>query len=536
MKKIIPIFSVFILCFCIVDTASLSIIEKDSLPVKNIFGYHINSVNGPEEEWNKTFGGSMFDVGLSVKPTFDNGFIIAGGRDAIWWDTGGDGWLIKTDSNGNDVWNITFGGSGIDRFGDVSLTLDEGYILTGLTTSFGAGNMDIWLSKTNSNGNEVWNKTFGGSDDDQGVSVHQTSDSGYIIAGSTRSYGSGGSDGWLIKTDSNGNEDWNKTFGDSIGGEYLMSVQQTDDGGYIVTGRNYLDNSWTSSNVLVIKTDSNGETQWNKPFIGGSYLDSCLWIQQTIDGGYILTGQSQIYSSDEEEDLSLIKIDSNGNEEWSKYFGEQDSFDSGTSVEQTQDGGFIVTGFISNDAVLIKTDIYGNTEWSVMFGGTDIDEGFEVHQTSDGGYIIAGFTESYGSGNRDVWLVKFAAFENSRPDKPSAPSGSSQGKIGEEYGYTCIGNDSDGDQIYYKFDWDDGTEREWIGPYDSGEECSESHTWTRRGNYEIKAKTKDIHGGESEWSDPLVISMPHSYNTLQILINQLILRFPILEPILSKYL
>ena len=466
-----------------------------------------NYSGGPQEEWNITFGGTRFDVGLSAKPTLDGGYIIGGVRDASGWDVGGDGWLIKTDSKGNEEWNKTYGGSGTDKCGLMSLTSDGGYILTGGTTSFGAGNMDVWLIKTNSFGNEIWNKSFGGADDDQGVSVQQTSDGGYIISGLTRSYGAGDADGWLIKTDSNGNKQWSKIFGDSIGGEYLVSVQQTTDGGYIATGRNYLDNGWSASDTLVIKTDSNGNVQWEKRF-GGPYLDTCLWIQQTRDGGYILTGQSQIYSSDEEEDLSLIKIDSNGNEEWSKYYGERDSFDSGTSVEQTIDGGFIATGLISNDAVLIKTDSNGNTEWSVTFGGSEVDEGFEVHQTSDRGFIVGGLTESYGSGDRDVWLVKFDAFENLRPNKPSIPAGSSQGKIGEEYAYTCIGTDPDGDQIYYMFDWGDGADSGWIGPYNSGEECSVSHIWNHKDNYEIKVKTKDIHEGESEWSDPLPVSMP----------------------------
>ena len=474
--------------------------NKDITILKDI------NLSGPQEEWNITFGGTMFDVGLSVKPTVDGGYIIGGVRDAVWWDTEGEAWLIKTDNDGNKEWEKTFGGSGSDKCGDMCLTSDGGYILTGMTTSFGTGNMDVWLIKTDSNGEEDWNKTFGGSDDDQGVSVQQTSDGGYIIAGLTRSYGAGGADGWLIKTDSSGNEQWSKTFGDRIGGEYLVSVQQTIDGGYIAAGRNYLDNSWTSSNVLVIKTDSNGDVQWEKAF-GGPYLDSCLWIQQTSDGGYIITGQSQIYSSDEEEDFSLRKLDSNGIEEWSRFYGERDSFDTGTSVEETVDGGFIATGVISNNVVLIKTDGNGCMEWSKSVGGSEEDVGYEIHQTSDGGYIIVGLTASYGVGNKDVWLVKFAAFENSRPNKPSLPSGSPQGNIGEEYVYSSIGIDVDGDQMYYMFDWNDGTDSGWLGPYNSGKECRESHTWHRRGKYEIKVKTKDIHGGESDWSESLSISM-----------------------------
>jgi hypothetical protein len=491
-------------------------------------------IGGPVELWNKTFGGAMFDVGLSVKPTLDGGYIIGGVRDASWWDTGGEGWLFKTFSNGNIEWEKTFGGSSTDKCEDMSITSDGGCILTGCTTSFGAGNMDVWLIKTDSTGIEQWNKTYRGVNDDQGVSVHETNDGGYIISGLTRSYGKGGADGWLIKTDENGSKQWDKTFGDSIGGEYLMSVQQTKDGGYITTGRDYLDNGWTTSNILVIKTDSNGELQWETLF-GGPYLDSCLWIRQTNDGGYILTGQSQIYSSDEEEDFSLMKIDSNGNEEWCRYYGERETFDSGTCVEQTFDNGFIATGFISNDVVLIKSDSYGNTEWITSFGGIDIEKGFEVHQTSDCGYIVSGFTDSYGAGDRDAWVVKFAAFENQRPNKPNRPSGSNEGIVNEEYVYSSSTTDPDGDQIYYLFNWDDESDSGWVGPYVSGDNCSVSHTWTRRGNYEIKVKTKDIHEGESEWSNSLSISIPRNKGnyTSNPLLKSFIQRHPLFSKLLT---
>ena len=216
--------------------------------------------------------------------------------------------MIKTDTKGNEIWYNTYRGNKSDIPNCVQQTEDNGYIITGLTDSYGYGLSDVYLIKTDDKGNEEWQKTIGGSDGDMGYSVQQTSDGGYIIAGITQSYGAGMIDIFLIKTNADGGIKWQKTFGGKFN-EFCYKVLQNLAGGYIIAGSTSSFGTTSISNAYLLKTDAKGNEEWHKT-LGGSDFDDCRCIHQISDGGYILVGGTYSYGLGGKSDVWLIRLNS----------------------------------------------------------------------------------------------------------------------------------------------------------------------------------------------------------------------------------
>jgi uncharacterized delta-60 repeat protein len=360
----------------------------------------------------KTYRGTDNKWASSVQQTSDGGYIVAGYKYSFGLDSI-DIFLIKTDANGNLQWAKTYGGTDYDEAYSVQQTSDGGYILAGYTSSFGAGGYDAFLVKTDANGNLQWAKIYGGTYWDEASSVQQTSDGGYILAGFTASFGAGGYDAFLVKTDANGNLQWAKIYG-GTDEDVARFVQQTSDGGYILAG--YTGSFGAGlSDVFLVKTDANGNVQWAKTY-GGTNWDYASSVQQTSDGGYIVVGYTYSFGAGS-TDFFLIKTDANGNIIWAKTYGGT-NYDYAYSVQQTSDGGYIVAGRTysfgvgSYNIFFIKTDANGNIIWAKTYGGISGDEAYSVQQTSDGGYIVAGRTYSFGAGTWDAFLIKTDANGN----------------------------------------------------------------------------------------------------------------------------
>ena len=364
------------------------------------------SLFSQSEQFIKYYGADCPDFGLSLDKTTDGGYILLGHTQNFGAQIQ-DVYLIKIDSSGNEIWHKLFGGSDLDFGQSVQQTTDKGFILCGFTKSFGAGGNDIYIIKTDSSGNFLWQQTYGGTNDDYGYCIKQTPDKGYIICGSTKSFGSGGTDAILIKTDSSGTQQWLKYYG-GVNNDGAYSLDITSDAGYVLCGYTYNFGA-LNDDAMVIKTDAAGNQQWLKIF-GGSSNDRALSIKQCADKGFCFAGYTNSFGNGT-EDMYLVRTDSSGNQLYYKTYGGSQT-EKAYSLDLTLDNGFILTGQTNSygagndDLYVVKADSTGNVLWEKYFGGTENDEGFTVKATSDKGFIAIGNTWSYNIMYSDIYVVK----------------------------------------------------------------------------------------------------------------------------------
>jgi hypothetical protein len=381
-------------------------------------------------QWQRSLGGSDEDLPNSIQQTNDGGFIVAGYSFSNDGDVSGnhgdqDYWIVKLTNIGTIEWQKSLGGSGYDAAQSIRQTTDGGYIVAGISfsndgdVSGNHGFLDCWVVKLSSIGAIEWQKSLGGSSGELGNSIQQTSDGGYVVAGWSSSNDGDVSgnhnsqDCWVVKLSSIGAIEWQKSLGGS-GYDGANYIQQTSDGGYVVAGWSQSNDYDVSGNhggedYWIVKLTNTGTIEWQKS-LGGSVRDISVDIDQTNDGGYIVGGFSESNDGDVSGnhgslDCWVVKLSSIGAIEWQKSLGGS-STDRGGSIQQTNDGGYVVAGFSASndgdvlgnygdaDCWVVKLTNIGTIEWQKSLGGSAYDAANYIQHMSDGGYVVAGYSQS----------------------------------------------------------------------------------------------------------------------------------------------
>jgi len=373
-------------------------------------------------EWTQTYGGPG-DESVKAVQTKDGGFVLAGYTTS--YGAGGmDAWLVKTDAHGEVEWTRTYGGLGDDSASAVIEMTDGSFVLAGSTNSSGAGGKDFWLVKTDVRGEVEWTRTYGSPKGEGTRVITQTADGGFALAGYTTSSGAGSMDAWLVKTDARGVMQWNQRYGDANAeSNWAVSVIETVDKGFVLAIGSSYSGGGGYPGTWLVKIDANGNEEWTRRF-----TSMLLWFYagiQTEDGGFAFVG-----SCGTEGDSQLVKTDATGNEEWQRAYSGHDSprHYIASAIIQTEDGGFALTGQTDTyraldailDAWLVKTDATGRMEWIRTYGGLSGDKTSAVIEMADGSFVLAGTTASFGAGGLDAWLVKTIPPETTPPEL-SAP-------------------------------------------------------------------------------------------------------------------
>lgn len=355
--------------------------------------------------WSSITGGNYNDESYATVQTADNGYAVLGSTYSF--GSGDyDFFLIRLNEKGDTLWTKTFGGKYADYGRSLINTPDKGFLLVGTSKSGGFGMGDIYVVKTDSLGNLSWEKSYGGAETDEGSSVAMTTDLGYVICGTTRSYGLGNGDMILVKIDSLGTAKWIKTYGGTAG-DSGSDIKLTGDGGFIAVGGTGSFGSGYSS-VYVVRTDAAGDTIWTNAY-GGDKSDFAYAVSPTYDGGFVIAGQTESFGAGY-KDAYLIKTDAAGTLLWQKtYGGEKD--ERAYSVSVTSDGGYVLGGITHSfgagkvDMYILKTDEKGDTTWTRTIGGPKSDYCYHVIQNYRFDFILSGSSYSFSSGGADAYII-----------------------------------------------------------------------------------------------------------------------------------
>ncbi|MFZ5644793.1 MAG: hypothetical protein ACOY46_14505 [Bacillota bacterium] len=352
--------------------------------------------NTVEVEWENNWNGRDMLLGLSSAQTSDGGFILTGEiivQNYFFQRNSSQIILARLDGNGSGMWQKTISLNGESRGTSVQQTSDGGFIVVGTTENQFYDDKQVCLVKTDASGQLMWKKSYGAGGDDLGVNVRQTGDGGYIIAADSQR-GSERSKMLLIKTGAAGEAQWMKYFGGN-GDKHAASVILTDDGGFVLAGRVYSD-STGGYDVCLLKTGPRGNVEWEKSF-GGKGWDIPASVEQTSDGGYIVTGHTYSYGGGE-SDVYLLKTGPKGDLEWERFFGGRD-LEVGRNVRQTGDGGYLVAGWSNSfgdgkiSFYLLEISPSGKKIQESVLTGDRYEQDFFIGRTSDGEYTITGWRD-----------------------------------------------------------------------------------------------------------------------------------------------
>jgi hypothetical protein len=399
MKKSLAIIGTMLILF-----ATIFLAAAQPSPMANQ-----KTAGDPAIEWIHTFDSILNDKAYYVDQTTDGGYIFTGST-VVTPPYYTELLLAKTDGNGEESWHNNFPMNEINLIGTVvHQTTDGGYIIVG--NIGGSWLWDVLVIKADANGDLVWQKSFGKSDGpDHGDDILQTSDGGYIVLGDTTSYGQGGYDFWLIKLAADGTEQWNKTIGGESS-DIPTSFTTTGDGGYLIVGST--DAVDGMGDIWVVKTDANGEEVWQHTYGDAAFIEDGICIKPESNG-YIILGN--LYDEYGNESTWLLRIDDQGTLQWDTQIS-GDEILHATSISPTTDGGYFITGSLYDmvswisDAYFLKLNHQGATQWIKT---VDVSEGFSDEanwgiQARDGGYVAVGSTGDFNNFTSDTFILKIEA-------------------------------------------------------------------------------------------------------------------------------